>query len=304
MTNLVYVFLDNNFLQESPQNPYTYTELPEYYKATYFNNKNYAANSFFITQKKYCFDNTCIDVDEIKYSPEYKQTLNILQTHWGRYANDPFWFNTTIRVILLLLAVIKKDLKNVLHLEADNILFEPITKISHIFNDGEYGYSNEAPHACAPCCMFIKDKEAAQKLLEQHLVLFERGETQLRPHVGHFANYITDMAFLDIIYRLKRGYKMLPCTPQGVCSENFETIETVIDPNPYGMYFFGTNQGHSPGYIETRHFVGHQIANSTIVPKLINNKPFIVYRDKLIPIFNLHMHNKKAILPFLEHVKS
>lgn len=304
MTNLVYVFLDNNFLQDSPQNTYTYTDLPEYYKATYFNNKKYTTNSYFITQKKYCFDDTCIDINEIKESVEYKNTFSILQAHWGRYINDPFWFNTTIRVILFLICIIKKNLKNVLHLEADNILFEQITKISNNFDKGEYGYSNEAPHACAPCCIFIKDKEAAQKLLEQHLILFKKGEHILQPYVGHFANYITDMAFLDIIYRLKKGFKMLPCVPEGPYSENFEHVQVVFDPNPYGMYFFGTNQGHSPGYLETRHFVGNQISNKTITPKIINKKPFIVYKDKQIPIFNLHMHNKKAILPFLNNVIS
>lgn len=304
MSNLVYIFLDNNFYKEAANNPYTYNSLPDYYTSTYNNNKQLVNVSHFITQNKYRFDDSCVSIDQIKQTPEYIEVLDILKKKWERYINDPFWFNTTIRVIVLLIYVIKNDLKDVLHVEADNILFEPITKISHIFNDGEFGYSNEAPSASAPCCMFIKDKEAAQTLLNLHKQLFERGEQELRPYVGHFANYITDMAFLDIIYRRKKGFKMLPCLPAGPYSENFNEIKAVIDPNPYGMYFFGTNQGHSASYTEQRHFIGEQILNKTIAPKIINNKPFIVYKEQQIPIFNLHMHNKKAIIPFLTNVKS
>jgi hypothetical protein len=304
MNNLVYVFLDNNFYKESKSNPYTYNSLPDYYTATFNNNKQFVDTSHFVTQSKYLFDSSCKSIDTIKQTPEYKEILEILKNKWSRYIEDPFWFNTTIRVIVLLLYIIENDLKDVLHLEADNILFEPISKIASIFNIGEFGYSNEAPSACAPCCMFLKDKNAALKLLNLHKQLFNKGELELRPYVGHFANYITDMAFLDIIYRRKKDFKMLPCLPSGPYSENFNEIQTVIDPNPYGMHLFGTNQGHSSGYTEQRHFIGEQILNKTITPKIINNKPFIIYKEQQIPIFNLHMHNKKAIIPFLTNVKS
>lgn len=304
MSNLVYVFLDNNFYKESAKNPYTYTELPDFYKATYNNNKKYVDSSYFITQSKYCFDSSCVNVDELKDTSEYIEILDILKTKWFRYIDDPFWFNTTIRVILLLICVIKKDLKDVLHVEADNIIFQNTTNIEKYFNSGEFGFSNEAISASAPCCMFIKDKNAAQKLFDLHKQLFLKGEIELRPYVGHFANYITDMAFLDVIYRRKKDYKMLPCVPYGLYSSNLELFNMLFDPNPYGMFFFGTNQGHKPGYLEQRHFVGEQILNNTILPKIVNNKPVVIYQNKQIPIFNLHMHNKKAIIPFLENVKS
>lgn len=304
MSNLIYVFLDNNFYKDSARNPYTYTELPAFYKATYINNKKYVNDSYFITQSKYCFDKTCINVDELKSTPEYNDILDILKTKWTRYIEDPFWFNTTIRVILLLICIIKKDLKDVLHVEADNIIFHDITNLKTCFQSGEFGYSNEAISASAPCCMFIKDKQAATTLLNLHKQLLLKGETELQPYVGHFANYITDMAFLDIIYRRKKDYKMLPCVPYGPFSTNLEHFNMLFDPNPYGMFFFGTNQGHEPGYLEQRHFVGEQILNKTITPKIISNKPVVIYQNKEIPIFNLHMHNKKAIIPFLENAKS
>jgi len=306
MNNLLYVFLDNNFYKETPDNPYTYNSLPDYYTATYNNNKKFTDKAYFILQSKYCFNDTCINVDIIKDTDEYRDIINILNTKWSRYVNDPFWFNTTIRVVLLLICIIKYDLKNVLHVEADNILFEPVSKLENIFNNGEYGYSNEAPNACAPCFMFIKDKEAATTLLNLHKKLLLKGENELKPYVGHFANWITDMAFLDIIYRNGKSFKMLPCVPSGTYSENFDKLQTVIDPNPYGMFFFGTNQGHPAGYYEARHFVGEQIVKKHITPVLENNKPFVIDNktNKQIPIFNLHMHNKKAIIPFLTNVNS
>jgi hypothetical protein len=306
MNNLVYVFLDNDFHKKNAINPYSHSSLPDFYRATYSNNKVLTDRSYFITQKKHCFDESCIDTETLKETDEYKEIISILNTKWARYIDDSFWFNTTIRVFLLLICVIKYDLKNVLHLEADNILFEPVSKLEDIFTDGEFGYSNEAPNACAPCFMFIKNKQAAINLFNLHKKLLVKGEQVLRPHTGHFANWITDMAFLDIIYRNKKNFKMLPCVPSGSYSENFDKLQTVVDPNPYGMYFFGTNQGHAAGYCEQRHFVGEQILKKQITPTLINNKPFVIDHtlQKQIPIFNLHMHNKKIIIPFLNNVNS
>jgi len=119
-----------------------------------------------------------------------------------------------------------------------------------------------------------------------------------RSYVGHFAPWITDMAFLDLIYKGSKQYKMLPCVPSGEYSQNFEALQAVFDPTSYGQYLGGTNNGHPEGYCEYRHFVGKDIIDKKIEVKF-DKAPYVLFDNKQIPIFNLHVHNKKKIKEFL-----
>jgi hypothetical protein len=291
-SNLVYVFLNSGFTNS--KNPtktiYAYDNLPDYYTETFNFNKKKFTNSHFITNK---------NIEEIVSSDDFKRVDSILDEKWPRYKRDPFWYNTFIRVIVLCVYVKNRNLKNTIHIEADNIITHPdISVVSRVLESGEFGYTVEAPNSSAPSIIFIKDKEAADTLIKLHIKLLEKGEVALQPYVGHFASWITDMAFLDIIGRYKKNYKLLPCLPYGPYSENFDKLQTVFDPTSYGMYFGGTNQGHPEGYTEYRHFIGKEIIENNI--KLEFDKtPTVIYNNTSIPIFNLHVHNKKSIKPLL-----
>jgi hypothetical protein len=302
MSNLVSFFLDRAFLPtsipSSEENIYAPASLPDYYKQTLAFNKKHADNAFIILQEKYKHENS-VDVEPLLQTEEYKEIIHIFKTKWPRYMTDAFWFNTTIRVFLFLIFIIKRDLKDTLHLEGDNLIFDDISNISKFFKPGEFGFCNEAPSASAPCCIFVKDSAAAQTLLNLHVKLIKKGEEALRSHVGHFYSWITDMALLDLIYKYGKNYKMLPCVPSGPFSENFNEMQMLFDPNPYGMFFGGTNPNHPPGYVEYRHYVGKELIEKSITVEF-DKKPYAIYKGKKIPIFNLHMHNKKCIEEFIK----
>lgn len=290
--NLVYVFLNSGFTNS--KNPtktvYAYDNLPDYYTDTFNYNKNKFTHSHFITTDS---------IHDIISTEDFKNIDTILDEKWSRYKRDPFWYNTFIRVIVLCIYVKNKNLKNTIHIEADNIIAHPdVSIVGKAVKQGEFAYTVEAPNSSAPSIIFIKDKEAADTLIKLHIKLLKKGEFELQPYVGHFASWITDMAFLDIIGRYKKNYKLLPCLPFGPYSENFDALQTVFDPTSYGMYFGGTNQGHPAEYTEYRHFVGKEIIENNIQLKF-DKVPIVVYNNKSIPIFNLHVHNKKSIKPLL-----
>lgn len=293
--NLIYVFLNSAFT-DSEGREYTkfaYDEMPEYYKLTYEYNKLKFKDSHFITNAN--------NISDLLEDTDFKKLDNIINTKWYRYKKNPFWYNTSIRVILLCLYVRNNNLKNVTHVEADNIIYAQNTKIlDSFFQDGEYGFCNEAPYSSAPSLIFIKDAEAADSLLRKHIQLYEKGESNLGQYVGYYGNYITDMALLDIIYRYRKNYKMLPCLPFGPVSENYETLQYVFDPTSYGQYICGTNNGAPPGFIDFKHYIGHAVESRYIQIKF-NTKPYIFFEEKEIPIYNLHVHNKKAIPDLLKH---
>jgi len=298
-TNLVYIFLNKNFTdsKNKENTVWAYDELPVYYTDTYKFNKQKFKQSHFVT-------NTDDTINSVVRDTDFKKIDTIINNKWSRYKQNPFWYSTFIRVIVLCLYVRNNKLNNTVHIEADNIIFEPnLNILTNFFQSGEFGFPNESPFSSAPCFIFLKDDKSADNLLNLHIKLLEKGEEQLRAHCGHFSSYITDMAFLDLIYRRGKEYKMLPCLPYGAFSQNFETLQCVFDPTSYGQYLGGTNQQHPPGYMENYHFIGHELLQKNI-EVIFDKRPFVVYNNKKIPIFNLHVHNKKAIPKFLSYVNS
>lgn len=310
-TNLVYVFLTKNFLapKNALENQWSYKNMPEYYVQTFEHNSQKATKNYILTEKSQ--HNNCKKFTNIKNTEvvfvedcicnllEFKEVLSILDTTWPGYRQDTFWFVTFIRSIILGLFISEKKLVNTLHVEADNLLFEDLDKVFNILEDGEFGFSNEAPHASALALMGFKDEQAGINFVKQHITLLKKGENALNPHIGHFYGHVTDMAFIDLIYRARKNYKMLPCLPYGPFSENYNISQCVFDPFAYGAYLGGTNQGAPQGYAEDRHFVGREIINNKIKVEF-DKRPFIVHHNKTIPVFNLHMHNKNAIPQILK----
>jgi hypothetical protein len=297
--NLIYVFLDKNFTDSKVKEDtkWAYDILPQYYTDTFNFNKLKFKQATLLT-------NTTNILNSITTDNDFKKIDTIIDNKWSRYKQNPFWYNTFIRVILLCLYIRNNDLKNTIHIEADNIIFEPnIDILSDFFKPGEFGFCNESPFSSAPCFIFIKDKQAADTLLNLHIKLLEKGEQELSLHCGHFGSYITDMAFLDLIFRRGKEYKMLPCLPYGPFSQNFDKLQCVFDPTSYGQYIGGTNQQHPPGYMENYHFIGHELIHKNI-KVIFDKRPYIIYNDNKIPIFNLHVHNKKAINKILQDANS
>lgn len=293
-TNLIYVFLNSTFTNSKGReySPYVYDSMPTYYKKTFDYNKKKFTDYHII-------DNSS-DINNLLTDKDFKYINRVFDEKWSRNKQDPFWYNTLIRVILLCIYIRNNNLGDVVHVEADNIIFgENLNTLCETFNPGEFGYCCERSHAGAPSLIFVKDSDAADSLLQQHIKLFEKGEEALKPHVGHFYYNIMDMAFLDLIRRGGKNYKMLPCLPFGDFSNNFEKLKCVFDPTSYGQYLGGTNNGHPTGFIDPSHYVGQELIKNTISISINDGKPVINYNNEIIPIFNLHVHNKNAIDNFI-----
>lgn len=306
-SNLIYIFLTKDFLspKDAPNNKWSYDTVPKYYTQTFNFNSQKFDKSYILTENsqiknfKNKVDTSKTEILSVEGTvcgfDEFKETINILDKAWIRYRYDTFWFVTFIRSIIIGIFIDKFNLTNTIHTEADNIVFSNNVKtIFDIFDQGEFGYPNEAPFASALALMAFKDRQSGYNFFKHHITLLKKGDEILNPHVGHFSGHVTDMAFVDLIYRAKKNYKMLPCLPYGNFSENFKELQYVFDPFTYGAYLGGTNHGAPAGYLEFRHYAGKEILENKI-KVIFNKKPFIVYNEKEIPIFNLHVHNKKAI---------
>jgi len=309
INNLVYVFIENTFtLKEKDTHPYTYNTLPEYYLDTInFNKKNFGKTYLIVTEKqkslvaqKISADINLVAIETLHSSHLYKSFQQAFQAQWLHYTKDVFLYHAFLRVLYYCLFVYEFNLENTIHAEADNLIFQDnIEPFNTVFQSGEFGFSNEKIPNSAPAIIFLKDKSAAENLLNLHIKLLNRGENGIRHACGIPFNYITDMNFLFFISQYKKNYKMLPCLPCGDQSENFDKFNMVFDPTSYGQYLGGTNNGHCSGFIDPEHYVGRELLANNIKIKFIENKPYVDYNDCNVPLFNLHIQNKKAIKNFL-----
>ena len=307
--NLVYVFLENTFtLKGGNTFPYTYENIPDYYLETINFNKTKFNKTFLIVtenQKNKIKSQIPADIDLITVESLHSSKLYIsfqesFQAKWSHYKNDVFLYHAFLRVLYYSLLVYEYNLINTIHAEADNLIYSNnVDVFNEVFKDGEFGFSNEKIPNSAPAIIFFKNKAAAENLLDLHIKLLNKGEQNIIQASGIGFQYITDMNFLFFISQYGKNYKMLPCLPYGNQSQNFDMFKMVFDPTSYGQYLGGTNNGHSAGFIDPEHYVGRELSTNNIQVKFINNAPHIKYQDKDIPIFNLHIQNKKAIKNFL-----
>jgi len=307
--NLVYVFLENTFtLKDDNKFPYTYNELPDYYLDTLNFNKNRFKNSYLLltehqinlVKNKVPEGIELISVESLHSLELYKQFNDVFNSQWAHYKKDVFLYHAFLRVLYFCLFVYKNNLINSIHAEADNLIYsDNIDPFNAVFSSGEFGFSNEKYTNSAPAIIFLKDKQSAENLINLHIKLLKKGESNIVSTIGIPFHYITDMNFLFLIFLYGKDYKMLPCLPFGEQGKNFEIFNMVFDPTSYGQNLGGTNNGHSKGYVSREHFVGNEIHHKTIEVMSKNKKPFIIYNSREIPLFNLHVQNKNSIKDFL-----
>lgn len=310
MSNLVYAFIDNNFNNnDSIKKTYSYEALPEYYIKTIEHNSKFFGKSFFILQdhiieqikNKISGGINLISLEkEILTTEEYKIVDELLTSLWPKYKIEVFLYHAFLRLIFVSIFIKKYKLLDVVHLEADNIvyyngndLFKP-----DVISSGEFAYSLVSPLVAAPGIICFKDGLSGNNFLSRIIKLLMSGEEAIFSAIGVQLDYISDMNFLDVISRGSKYFKLLPSLPFTDLATNYEKFTYLFDPASYGQYLGGTNNGHEIGYKEQNHYIGRMLINGKI-NVVYNRKPYVVYNEKEYPIYNLHIHNKKAIDQFL-----
>jgi hypothetical protein len=193
------------------------------------------------------------------------------------------------RFYLLYNLCILKNIKNVLFLELDNLIYDD------------------------PDCWFSKLTENKLYYMMDNIdrcaagIFISRNNYYLNDLLNSFSNYIlndngflNEMTALDIFYQNNKEKVYILPTHWDIkdYSENYK--DTIFDSSAMGIYLFGydlmhTNDVLKKGCKNTGCFIDY--TNYNYIWKNIDNKkiPFINYDGKLIKINNLHIHAKNLI---------
>jgi hypothetical protein len=210
---------------------------------------------------------------------------------------DPLWRTSFERFFYIKEVIQNFKLKNIIHFDNDVLIYKNI-------NDIIDSLSNNIQHIGLPThkanefvCgfMYIKDLESISQLCKYLLPLAQKGEIELEKI---FKSWPHEMRLLGEIYNIDPNLiTPLPILPSKNWNNLYKILQGVFDPSSYGQYF-GETQQKAKNTIhpsDVNRYIDQHILNGNIKPVFKKESPYILYNEKQIPIFNLHIHCKSLI---------
>lgn len=298
--NLIYIHIGSlNIASYSPSNTaYTYTSTPEYLwnsvKQTrkYYNGKIYIIlpegdidksrikaevyNCELISFESFLAgeNTTELSTGHALGASYAKQFLKVCLT--AGHTNDHFLCVTFLRLFVLCEFIRNYQLKEVWHLENDNLIFANFPKLS-----GKVYCANVSNDEASAGILYISDPYYAQIFANDLLEYYK-----LNPRKSE----------MNILKLLPTNTEYVKYFPHDKPDEN----GFVYDGASLGQYVAGSNQGHGPGHTSPHHYftklleTGAKLTTHNNMPYLINgNKEVDVLNASRV--FNLHIHNKTQI---------
>jgi len=212
------------------------------------------------------------------------------------YKNDPnpLWRTSLERLFYINAFITHNNLTNNVHFDNDVLIYKNIEDILTILNDNipNIGLTphNEIELVCG--FMFIKEKNSLEVLCHELLNLVKLGESKLEEMLQSMPNEMRLLGHLQVNILNKDHITSLPVSPLEPGNNMYELFNGVFDPSSYGQ-FFGLNNNVNP--VDVNRLIDRHIVGNKFTPVFDSNnyRPYIQLDGRHIPIFNLHIHNKR-----------
>lgn len=281
--NVLYVHLN-------AYGPYVYEEIPAFAEISVKQTRKFHDGTiFFISDHKAdWFDKYDIIWLDLK-QPDWNYDLIWEWTHAIKPDEGVFWHMTMARMALIDLFVnqcskfVEKGYlhsTHTLYLEYDNMIFYH-TDVLKPYCTNKVRYTFVSDEEASPGIMIFPHTDISNKFFDDFV-----GECHNQKD-----GRITDMTVLRKLLAMGGTDQTLSLDtiPHGLSKE---PMDFLFDGASYGQYFGGTNNGHSKGFVDMKHYVGNRISMRFIFPVIKNKKPMVLTKSTSTPIFNLHVHSK------------
>jgi len=214
-------------------------------------------------------------------------------------------FKFSIERFFYIEQVIKKyKLKNIFHLENDNLLYINLEDYISIFENNYKGIAAtfDNDHRCIPGFVYINDCLAISKLNKFSSFITELNFSDMYI-LGKFRNkypeHIDNLPIIPSSY--KRYYELKNLNNEKSFfeerySKNFNLFNSIFDAAALGQYLGGLdpiNVNFQPGFInESCIFNPAKFAHEWMMDEKARKVPFIKFNNELYRINNLHIHCK------------
>jgi hypothetical protein len=214
------------------------------------------------------------------YDFEFKTSLN-------KSFRNGFWFLTSLRFFYIYEFMKQFNISDVFHLENDVPIYYNCNEIIP-FIDKNYLYLPfDSFKRNIASIIYIPNKDIFKIILDQYD--FNKNDMENFVNIKKKTNLIKNFPIFIKIDGLNEEQKF-------VC-ENCEIIPFIFDAAAIGQYLGGVDprndSGNTIGFINETCVIKYNNYKIWFEEKNGLKKPFIQIEDKIIPIFNLHIHSKK-----------
>lgn len=271
---LIYIHLNPlafDFSNELNISKYVFSDIPEYAQVSIEQSKSLNYEVIVVTNIK-------------KYKAEINNFFNLCKTGFPSFYKDPFWLLTLLRLYVLYLYVEENNIEEFIHMEYDNLVYYPAEYLQNL-ESGIY-FNRVGPQCSSAGFIYNKGFSYIKRFINRIKQILSKGEDVLRSHTLH--EHLSEMIMIDVIHRYTKDINYFPLLPFEELINGF-----VFDGASYGQFLGGTNNGEGgKGWYGLHHYIGREIHNNNI-KITFNKKPYVIYNDNKIPIFNLHIHSKR-----------
>jgi len=222
------------------------------------------------------------------YPCPWIENLDFYKTH-----EDPLWRTSFERFFYINAFIQDKKINNVVHFDSDVMLYKDINDIKDILynNIKEIGITPHKENELVCGFMYIKNSNSLQVLCDELLHVASVGEKILQEKFNQMPHEMRLMGYIDQKLRDQKYIIRLPITPYNSGNNLFKEFKGVFDPSTYGQYFGNNNQVHENDINR----LADRYIGSKVHPTFgFDKKPILKLNDgSIVPIFNLHIHNKK-----------
>lgn len=205
----------------------------------------------------------------------------------NRQFRNGFWFYTSYRFISIYEYMKKYQIKDIIHIENDVLVFKDMDTID-FHNKDKILLTMDALDRCIPGIMFIPNSEILYRCIQEF-----KGKTDMDKWAYCYNN-------LDCVDNLPIINEYKDNNMSKIVSNHFAHYQCIFDAAAIGQYLGGIDPRNAN---QSKRGVGPGFINGACIVKYNNYKfvwkehgdmfnPFIIIDDKEYPIVNLHIHNK------------
>ncbi len=246
---------------------------------------------------------TTIECETLTYSPEH--IVFNKRTPHPAHVLDSFWRKAIERFFFLHEYIAQQNLKEVVHLESDNMLYVDISTIQETLSTYKgIGAVFDSDNRCIPSFVYIADKDAIAHLV-QYIGAHASQPLFDMQFIAHYRNSslpdkINHLPLIMPEYVEKYGLVSLlrerPSNPS-LYVQNCKQFNSIFDAAAIGQHLGGIDPRHGSlkiGFInETCVFNPSHLLFQWVRDEKARRVPYAIFDGKLYRINNLHIHSKQ-----------
>jgi len=241
-----------------------------------------------------------IFVDENKVIKKKEHVIFLKNTNLDKKFYNEFWIKTTERFFFIENICTSKRLKNIIHIESDNLIYENLNKFETNIKRFKILFNIANHHWCVPNIIYFQSYKEIKLLVDfiynkNKFFFLKNNLNDQELCIKYFEKYkslqITNFPIISKNVNVKNEYKK-----DTFFYKNFKVFNGIFDPAPIGQFLNGVdNNIHEikGSYLNKKSIYNVEKLNIKFIKNKKIKKPYIILKNKKkIPILNLHMHSK------------